>query len=311
MKLINFGVLLIILIITLTVVFSKSEISSDKFNSHRLGNVIDQWYTSSKFPDTGNYQKMIQKDPPNKDKDSLSQYLIQNVREYDDMLNSDTKNILKQQVKGGFLSYHYDRIILCVNDFHYNLNNIMKEYDNIHNNVLTNQHFEDDTHCIVHFRLGDYVSLGDVIDYNYTIDAMKNLNKTFSVIELMDGGKSHKSTMFSSFSGFKNYFNNHEISKSEQISNDFIEKLKQTFPSSKVIQSEKRSPDEDFYRMSYAPILITAGGSFAITAAIGGKSKIIRTPSCKTLDFPSKGCENDVIIPKNQCDWKTYQYKML
>ena len=309
MKFKIFGAMFVVIAIILFM--SLDRPSDEKFNSRRLGNVIDQWYTSAKFPETGNYKKMIQKDPPNPNKDSFSQYLIKNVKTYNDSLSYTNKNTLEKQVKGDFLSYYYDRIVLCVDDFHTNLSNIMKEYDDLHDNVLSKQTFDSQTHCIVHFRLGDYVSLGDVIDYNSTIEAMKALNVDFSTIELMDGGKNHSGSMFSSFESFKNYFSNTEVSKSEKISLDMIDMLKATFPSSKVVQSEKRTSDEDFYRMAAAPILITAGGSFAITASIGGSSRIIRTPACKTLDFPSKGCGSQLTIPKTGCDWQTYSYKML
>jgi hypothetical protein len=301
----------LVIVSVIIVVTSTNNISDAKFNSHRLGNVIDQWYTSAKFPDSGNYRKMIEKDPPNKSKDSFSQYLIRNVRTYENTISSVNRNTLERQVKGGFLTYYYDRIVLCVDDFHSNLSKIMQEYDEIHNNVLTKQAFNGPSHCILHFRLGDYVSLGDVIDYSCTIDAMQKLNIPLSTIELMDGGKSHNSPMFSSFQGFKNYFSNNELSESEKISSDLIQALEAAFPESKIVQSEKRTSDEDFYRMAAAPILVTAGGSFAITAAIGGSSRIVRTPACKTLDFPSKGCGSQMTVPKTGCDWQTYSYKML
>ena len=140
---------------------------------------------------------------------------------------------------------------------------------------------------------------------------MKSLNVQFSTIELMDGGKNHSGSMFSSFKSFKNYFSDTEVSESEKISNRFIEALEDAFPNSKVIQSQKRTSDEDFYRMASAPVLITAGGSFAITAAIGGNARIIRTPACNTLDFPSKGCGTEMTLPKSDCDWKTYRYEIL
>lgn len=288
-----------------------NKISSDKFQSHRLGNVIDLWYVCSKFKHPHRINSLKEKDPKNINKESFSQYLMNNLKVYQNTLEEENSKKLSDSVKTTFLTYYYDKINLCINDFHTNLLQIMKEYDNLHNNILFNQKFQDENHCVIHFRLGDYVSLGDVINYQDIIDTMKDLKIKFSVIEIMDGGKNHKTSMFYSWKTFKNRFSDKELSESEKISQKFHDSLRKSFPESKIIQSEKRTSDEDFYRMSSAPILITAGGSYAITAAIASTGRIIRTPSCKTLDFPSQGCREDLIIPKNNCDWKTYQYTML
>lgn len=289
----------------------ENRISSDKFQSYRLGNVIDLWYVCSRFKHPHRINSLKRKDPKNNIKESLSQYLIKNLKIYQNTLEEENVKKLSDSVKNTFLTYYYDKINLCVNDFHINLLQIMKEYDNLHNNILFNQKFQDENHCVIHFRLGDYVYLGDVINYQDIIDTMKDLKIKFSVIEIMDGGKTHKTSMFESWKSFKNNFGDKELKESEKISKKFYDSLRISFPESKIVQSEKRTSDKDFYRMSSAPILITAGGSYAITAAIASKARIIRTPSCKTLDFPSQGCRENLTISKNNCDWKTYQYTML
>ena len=40
-------------------------------------------------------------------------------------------------------------------------------------------------------------------------------------------------------------------------------------------------------------------------------ARIIRTPSCKNLDHPNSGLIKDIKLNKKNCDWKTYNYKML
>lgn len=291
------------------------SVSSKKFESHRLGNVIDRWYLQTNIPDKFYIESMHDKDPKNKE--SFSHYLMKNLKKYTPEFDNYYKNKLKE-IDKSFLIYHYERINLFVNDFHINLRTIMKEYDNLHNNFLFKQDITDENHCIIHYRLGDYVTLGDVIDYNYIISAMKELNINFSTIELMDGGKNHNTLLIDNFINmFKNsksnftIFKHKEINESEKIAKDFYESLKENFPHSNIIQSDKRTVDEDFYRIASAPILITAGGSFAIAAAIASKSRIIRTPSCECLDFPSKGCIGNLTVIKNNCDWKTYQYTIL
>lgn len=312
--LIILSIIFIITIIVISLLYYENYIknhklvSNEKFQSHRLGNVIDRWYLNTNIPSLNNFESMYEKDP-SKNKESFSKYLMKNLKRYTPELNDHYKNKLKK-IGSGFLIYHYEFINICVNDFHINLNKIMIEYDNLHNNILFKK-IQDENHCIIHFRLGDYISLGDVINYDHIISTMKDLNIKFTTIEIMDGGKNHNSSLFSSFNGFKNYFTNKEVDKSKKIAKEFYKTLEENFPESKIIQSGKRTVDEDFYRMASAPILITAGGSFAIGAAIASKARIIRTPSCKTLDFPSQGCIENLIVNKDNCDWKTYQYTML
>jgi hypothetical protein len=205
----------------------------------------------------------------------------------------------------GAITYYYDNIILCVNDFHKKIKFMMKRYDDFNKNILSNQKFKDENHCIIHYRLGDYITLGDTLNFEDIIRELKLLDIKFSGIEIMDGGKDHTTYNF-----FKGIYNN-EKSISEKIYNNFYTSLRKNFPDIDIIKSKKRTTDEDFYRMSAAPILVTAGGSYAAIAAIAGSSRIIRTPSCKTLDFPSKGCRENLIVPKKGTDWKTYQYTML
>ena len=50
------------------------------------------------------------------------------------------------------------------------------------------------------------------------------------------------------------------------------------------------SIDSDFYRMAYAPLLVTGAGSFAITAAAANSgARHVRTPGAANLNFPDKG----------------------
>ncbi len=50
------------------------------------------------------------------------------------------------------------------------------------------------------------------------------------------------------------------------------------------------STDADFYRMAYAPLLVTAAGSFAVMAAAANvDARQVRTPSADNLNFPDKG----------------------
>ena len=67
------------------------------------------------------------------------------------------------------------------------------------------------------------------------------------------------------------------------------------------------SVDRDFYRMVFAPLLVTAAGSFAITAAVASHAAEIRTPAAQNLNFPHWGAE----APSRISDtWQTYEFSL-
>ena len=301
--------LLIISFVLTTIMYALyinyTNIKDKKFESYRLGNMIDLWY----FSNITKRKKLLDNlhSFDRKNKDSFSIYLTkQNKLKYE-LGDYDKTKYFNED----FSSYYYDNVIFCVNNFHLNLRDMMKEYDQKHNNILFDQNFSDENHCVVHYRLGDVVTLGNVIDYNNLIQTIKDLKIKLSVIEIMDGGKNHHPVRLNSISAFKKTLFKEDTNSSQIIYHKFYSELKETFPDTKIIQSEKRTTDEDFFRMASAPILVTGGGSYALTAAIGSKSRIIRTPSCKTLNFPSQGSRENLVILKDDCDWKTYQYNML
>ena len=295
------------IILFLIIIFSfyifyinNKNIKKGEFESHRLGNVIDLWYFS-------NFSKNKIKDLneiETRKNNCFSYYLIKNRN-----LSLEPENI---NFKGDWPIYYYENIIKCFDNFQINLRHTMEKYDKVNNGKLFNQKFSGEKHCVIHYRLGDVVTLGDAIDYNSIINVIEELKDKIDTIEIMDGGQNHHPIRLAQgFATFKKSLLREDVSKSSQIYNNFYSSLNQKFPNINVIKSEKRTSDEDFYRMASSPILITGAGSYAIAAAIGGNSKIIRTPSCKDLDHPKYGCLEDLVINKKGCDWKTYEYEML
>lgn len=302
-------VLFLLVLIIIKIIFYYSDkifpwLDFKKHQSRRLGNVIDLWYTGSYFKSEKVIDELKTIDR-GIFKDSFSRYLIENIEIKHKKLDEETSKILAKAAEDGAITYYYEYINICVNDFCEKLRRAMHNYDVLNNYKLSGQKFKNGNHCVIHYRLGDYVHYGDVLNFNDIIFEMKKLKIDFSAIEIMDGGKKHNSR------DFFNSIYNIETKKSEIIYNQFVDKLRENFPETEIIKSTAISVDKDFYRMVYAPILITAGGSYAITAAMASHAHIIRTPSCKTLDFPSKGTIENLIINKKNCDWKTYQYSML
>ena len=296
-----YGKIIIIFILTIvlyTVYVNSSNMATNKFESYRLGNVIDVWYFS-KF---SNEKKKELKNFVTKKNECFSYYLINNI-------NRTEKSNFKPK---GWGIYYYDNIIKFLDDFHIDLRKEMEIYDKKHNNILFDQKYESEKHCIIHYRLGDVVTLGDTIDYRNIIDCIRELSNEIDTIEIMDGGQSHHPiVMNEGIVNYKKSLFREDEKTSGKIYNDFYNNLKSEFKNMKIIKSQKRTTDEDFFRMVSAPILITGGGSYALASAIASKARIIRTPSCKNLDHPKEGCIKNIKIPKKDCDWKTYQYSML
>ena len=282
---------------------NKNNIKEGKFESHRLGNVIDMWYFSN-FKEFGDKKISDINNFDTRKNDCFSYFLLKN------------KNIYKKpgdlNLVGYWPIYYYQNIIKCIHNFESNLRSAMEEYDKLNNGILFSQKFKGNKHCVIHYRLGDVVTLGDVIDYKNIIDVIRDLEDEIDTIEIMDGGKNHHPVRLAQgFNTFKKSLLREDVKNSDIIYNNFYSDLIDTFPNMKIIKSEKKSADEDFYRMSSAPILITGAGSYAMASAIAGKSRIIRTPACKNLDHPKEGCIEEIKINKNNCDWKTYNYQML
>ena len=57
--------------------------------------------------------------------------------------------------------------------------------------------------------------------------------------------------------------------------------------------------------MAQAPLLVTAAGSFAVTAAIAGYGRHVRTPASDNLNFPDRGVRAVESMAPN---WRTYGY---
>ena len=54
------------------------------------------------------------------------------------------------------------------------------------------------------------------------------------------------------------------------------------------------------------PMLVTAAGSFAVTAAIAGHGRRIRTPAAANLNFPDRATREEEVMAPN---WRTYSYE--
>ena len=72
-----------------------------------------------------------------------------------------------------------------------------------------------------------------------------------------------------------------------------------------VTPAPTTSIDGDWFRIALAPLLITAAGSFAVTAAIAGHGRQVRTPAAGNLNFPDREVRAEEELAPN---WRTYAY---
>ena len=133
-----------------------------------------------------------------------------------------------------------------------------------------------------------------MIDPQSIINVFKSLKiSPKATVCILDGGMNY------------GYLNEDEIKKSNFLKNSIRTEISNTHQ----IYNISNDVDIDYFLCSYAPILITGPGSFAITAAIANQHGIIRTPSCKNTNFCEKeGKSVQKIIHKN---WVTYDYTLL
>ena len=139
------------------------------------------------------------------------------------------------------------------------------------------------------------------------------LGTRFKVIELMDSGRSFRvpeqeqspaaiarpaEALLSLDHAAKP-----ELSASDQVLHALMDLLQTAHPHA-TVRFRSGSVDQDFFHMSRAPVLVTAGGSFAMCAAIASTG-IVRTPASVNINFPQRGQINAEVVRNG---WETYAY---
>ena len=79
------------------------------------------------------------------------------------------------------------------------------------------------------------------------------------------------------------------------------------FPATRIELIDEASPDADFYLLATAPMLVTAAGSYALTASLAGRGQRL-TPALRNLNFVNKGwekTERQAVVP-GDWRWRTY-----
>ena len=153
---------------------------------------------------------------------------------------------------------------------------------------------------VVHYRVGDFIKHGLLIHPQSVAEAVASLfpNKMLQIrVGIMDGGSLH-------LDGCAKERGTIEESGA-RIRLHLKTELRKQLPNAIVADCGGASVDSDFFICAMAPSLVTAGGSFAVCAAVASIGRVL-TPACKSLI----ACQQDSIPPQTIRDgWSTYKYK--
>ena len=165
--------------------------------------------------------------------------------------------------------------------------------------------FESSRHCLVHYRLGDFLHLGQAIHPRALAVAIGRFNPPPTLVEVLDGGST-----FTSFrgAGFAiTALHEADVSEAEHVRTALRKELRRRVPNATVIFAPSRSADLDFLRLTLAPMLATGGGSFAIAAAVASDSPQVATPACENTNFCGAAQRQPETLRPG---WTTYEYSM-
>ena len=249
----------------------------------RIGNLVDAWY----FGSLGSKQRqkefnLIQKKCGNK---SFGSYLRLDFSLRNHLGSSTLSNLVESSDKF-WASYDYANIIQCIHEYHSALRAQMYTFATLHRPELLVPASYD---CVIHFRIGDFLKLGLLIDPESVVEACVPMLPSY--IGIMDGGMTHNT--------------NEKIRRSSlKIKHDLKEMLKTRLPNAKVEDCTAGDVDSDFFTCANAPMLVTAGGSFAICAAVASEGQV-RTPACKNINFCNEGSRS---IQEIRPGWITFAY---
>jgi hypothetical protein len=203
--------------------------------------------------------------------------------------------------------YSYPTIGTLMPQLRHDLRAAMKAYAARHDPALVAQEYEGGRrHLVLHYRLGDFVTNGWCVPPADVARAAAALDP--SVIELMDGGVRHLDQVdgYSASPHRPNRTRQRQaLALSATLQRELEAALRAASPAARVVRSPTTSIDGDWFRCAHAPLLVTAAGSFAVTAAVAGHGRQIRTPASENLNFPNQGVRASEQMAPN---WQTYVY---
>ena len=300
-------------------------------NSERLGNVVDAWYFPS-HPAFGKSREHLlsltcktcvarHAEGDTRKEPCLARYLasqfgqVTPLGERRTRLVAEMVNPSKAAPQLSWDIYSYAVVEKVMPEFRTDLQRVLRDYSAQFDVQLANQAFEGGpAHLVIHYRLGDFIGLGQCIDVKSVAAAAASLLPIPAVIEVLDGGQTafwlgtQPPAAQQSPEKVRRFSKSDSVSWSRRLRQMLLDELRRALPEARVVPSKGRSVDEDFYRMVHAPLLVTAGGSFAVAAAAAAYGAQVRTPAATDLNHPHLGKRPEEQLADN---WRTYSFQML
>lgn len=281
---------------------SKQNFDDDwNGQSHRLGNVLDAWYFGVLLGSTIR-EKEFDQMTRDATKGNINSFLrdLSNPEQYLSIPTTDTRTkILTDAADEFWASYFYENLQLAQPEMRDDLRKVVEKYVATYPHIRNSLAFKGGpTHCLIHFRVGDFITLGNSISTESLVEACTTLPTKPTVFEILNSGKN--------FQG--------DLTQSQNVLAVLKNQLADHFPDAEIIFAPELSPDEDFIKMMYAPLLVTAGGSFAILGALLSSATSIRTPACSNLNFCEIEGQDELLSQIDHfthTDWTFYKYDKL
>ena len=246
---------------------------------YRLGNIIDAWYSKD----------------ITKRKACSFESMLQNCNNTFANFLSVTPPTFQYKQKGLFLdkssNWWWCYFIQCYKEI-YPLFNISLKHA-IMKYTKGNLPEIDEGTCLIHFRTGDFLNHKEIFSIETLVNGIALFTKPIKKFEILHGGKA--------FSRLKSQCNELEI-KSLECLNNIKDLIKQQYPDIPIYEVGTNNPDDDFFRMVMAPMLITGPGSYAFIAAAVNENERL-SPSLQNANFVKEGFVLPETIYEN---WKTY-----
>lgn len=199
----------------------------------------------------------------------LSTTCINRVSEESLPATIDTKTVL-QYSNDFWVIYYYDRLKDVQPYFGQDLKRWFNEYQTQYPKLWPQPSYRDDRHLVIHYRCGDFLLLGLGLQPSSLVQA---IDFTPSHISIMDGGMTWETP--------EDAFN------PSQLVIQHLQKLLQArFPQVSIDRVPQGSVDGDLHLLLRAPCLLTAGGSFAMAAALMHTGPWCRTPAVDCMNWP-------------------------
>ena len=203
--------------------------------------------------------------------------------------------------------YSYATIRHVMPQIRHDLRGAMRRNAAAYDPSLARQRYDGgDSHLVIHYRLGDFVTNSWCIAPADVAAAAAALSPT--VVEIMDGGMRHLDQV-DGYSAGPHRANRtrqqYALRLSSELQGELEGALRAALPSARITRTPPASIDADWFRIVHAPMLVSGAGSFAVTAAIASHGREVRTPASDNLNFPDRGVRPVETLAAN---WRTYSY---